>query len=67
MKRKILMFSFVIGALVFALSMTPEDVNANQTYPYCYGYEYKKCGSTYVIRCTCTGGSKCYAAWQDLC
>jgi hypothetical protein len=35
MKKRILSVSFLIGALVFALSMTPEDVNANQTYPYC--------------------------------
>ncbi len=38
--------------------------------PFCYGYMWKICEhhpEGKVIRCTCTGGTFCRAAWQELC
>jgi len=39
-----------------------QDIGKKTVTNYCYGL--KRINGK--IRCSCTGGSKCYAAWQDL-
>lgn len=65
MKKKILLGAFLAAAMSFALSTsTSARMAAHNT---CKGYKWKSCNGGLVIRCTCTGGSTCWAAWQDLC
>lgn len=58
--------------LSIGASISNEEASISRGHNYCYGYKWivseklEERSRTYKIRCTCTGGSKCYAAWQEL-